>query len=501
MRLTESHSMSGSFSATMGAHMGIGTLPILYFGNPAQKASYLPDLATGRRIAAYCLTEPGSGSDALAAKSQAILSEDGKHYILNGQKMWITNGGIADVFVVFAKIDGEKFTGFIVEADWEGVSRGAEEEKLGLKGSSTRQIFFENVKVPVENVLGEIGKGHQIAFNILNIGRIKLGAAVIGGSKLAAAQTVQYANERKQFGQSIGNFGAIKRKIGEQAIRIFAVESAVYRASSDIQQMEEKLLAEGKSLSEALLGAAEEYAIECAILKFAGSEVLDYVVDEGLQVYGGMGYSEEGPMARAYRDARINRIFEGTNEINRMLSIDMLMKRALRGRIDLFSAATNVQTELMSGEIPNGEQFQGLFVAEKVAVQNLKKATLLVLGATAKELMQQLKDEQEILMDISDMMANAYVAESVLLRVEKLANRLGEEAVKDQIAMMQAYVADAVERVGLHGRDAIRAWAEGDMRKLLLKGLRVYTRFEGVNTKKARRQVADALLAANTYTF
>ncbi len=499
--LIEANADAFSFALTMGAHTGIGTLPILYFGTEAQKRQYLPKLATGELKAAYCLTEPGSGSDALAAKTKAVLSDDGKHYILNGQKMWITNGGLADVFVVFAKIDGEQFTGFIVEAKYEGLSRGKEEMKLGIKGSSTCQIFFENVKVPVENVLGEIGKGHKIAFNILNIGRIKLAAGTIGGCKSAATKSIEYANERQQFKRSIGTFGAIQHKLGEQAVKIYAVEAATYRACADIQHMEERLLEEGKSYGEALLGAAEEYAIECALLKVAGSEALDYVVDEGLQIHGGMGYSEEAPMARPYRDARINRIFEGTNEINRMLMVDMLLKRALKGRLDIMTPAMAVQKELMSPPSFGSSGSNELFAAEKKAVENMKKAVLMTAGATAQKLMQDLAEEQEILMYLSDMIADTYIAESVILRSEKLVSQRGQEAASEQIDMMGVFVADAVERLGLNGRNAIKAWAEGDERRMLLMGLKRYTKFDGVNTKNARRRIAKKLLAANKYCF
>ncbi len=502
MLLTETMSHGLSFALTHGAHTGIGMLPILYFGNEAQKTKYLPPLVAGTKKAAYCLTEPGSGSDALAAKTKAILSDDGKHYIINGQKMWITNGGIADVFVVFAQIDGDKFTGFIVEAAWEGVSRGAEERKLGIKGSSTCQIFFENVKVPVENVLGQIGKGHRIAFNILNIGRIKLGAGALGGAKLAAGFSIKYANERQQFKQSISNFGAIKYKLAEQAIRMYAVESAVYRASNNIQEMEDRLLSEGKSHGEALLGAAEEYAVECALLKVAGSEVLDYVVDEGLQIYGGMGYSEEAPMARAYRDARINRIFEGTNEINRMLSVDMLMKRAMKGKVDIMTPAMAVQQELMSAPSANGHSVNGsIFTNEKHAVQDLKKAFLMTAGATAQKLMQALKDEQEILMYLADMMIDIYVSESVLLRVEKLITLRGQEACSAQIDMAKVYIGDATERLALNARNCIRSWAEGDEKMMLIKGLRRFTKYEGMNAKDARRRIAQQLIDADEYCF
>ncbi len=502
MLLTETMSYGLSFALTHGAHTGIGMLPILYFGNEEQKAKYLPKLISGVKKAAYCLTEPGSGSDALAAKTKAILSDDGKHYIINGQKMWITNGGIADVFVVFAQIDGDKFTGFIVEAALDGVSRGAEERKLGIKGSSTCQIFFENVKVPVENVLGQIGKGHRIAFNILNIGRIKLGAGALGGAKMAAGFSIKYANERQQFKQSISNFGAIKHKLAEQAIRIYSVEAAVYRASDNIQEKEDQLLSEGKSHGEALLGAAEEYAVECALLKVAGSEVLDYVVDEGLQIYGGMGYSEEAPMARAYRDARINRIFEGTNEINRMLSIDMLMKRAMKGTLDIMTPAMAVQQELMSPPSANGHGANGsVFTDEKHAVKDLKKAFLMTAGATVQKLMQALKDEQEILMYLSDMMMDIYVAESVILRVEKLISLRGQEACAAQIDIAKVFVGDANERIALNARNCIRSWAEGDEKMLLIKGLRRFTKYEGINAKAARRRIAQVLIDADEYCF
>ncbi len=499
MLLTECMSRSRSFSLSLGAHTGIGMLPILYFGNEEQKAKYLPILVEGKKYAAYCLTEPGSGSDALAAKSKAVLSDDGKHYILNGQKMWITNGGFADVFVVFAKINGEQFTGFIVERDWEGVSTGAEEWKLGIKGSSTRQVFFENVKVPVENVLGKIGKGHRIAFNILNVGRIKLGAGTIGAAKELATASVQYANERHQFKQPLSNFGAIKHKLAEQATRIWAVESAVYRGSNDIKLMEHHSQEEGQPLAEALLGAAEEYAIECALMKVWGSEVLDFVVDEGLQIYGGMGYSEEAPMASAYRDSRINRIFEGTNEINRMLSVDRVFKKALKGELDLMGPAMAVQKELTS--MPDMTPPEGKYGRELKMIKNMKKMFLMVAGATAQKFMANLEKEQEILMMIADVMGDIYVAESAMLRAIKLAETRGEEAAAVELDMARVYLDDAIERAALNARRTVCSWAEGDMLKTLVMGVKRYAKYMPINSKETRRRIAAKLIAENKYPF
>src|SRR5688572_27791545 len=360
-----------SFSVAMSAHAGIGTLPILYFGTEEQKKKYIPKLASGEWKGSYGLTEPGSGSDALGAKTIATLSADGKHYILNGQKCWITNGGFADVYTVFAKIDGDKFTAFIVERGTEGFTQGPEEHKMGIKGSSTVQLYFQDAKVPVENLLGEIGKGHRIAFNILNIGRLKLAAAALGGSKRAITDSVQYATTREQFKQPIANFGAIKHKLAEMAIRVFVGESALYRTANWIDDKKHELLSSGKPENEALLGGAEEYAIECAMLKVYGSEVLDFVVDEGVQIHGGNGFSAEYNISRAYRDSRINRIYEGTNEINRLLTLDMTLKRAMQGRLDLMGPAMAVSKELMSIH-EFGTDEETIFTKEKKLVANLK---------------------------------------------------------------------------------------------------------------------------------
>ena len=496
MELGKGHSVS----VAIAAHTGIGTLPILYYGTEEQKTQYLPDLATGRKKAAYCLTEPGSGSDALAAKTRADLSKDGTHYILNGQKMWITNGGFADLFIVFAQIDGDKFTGFIVDANTEGVSRGNEENKMGIKGSSTRQIFFENVKVPKENLLGEIGKGHKIAFNILNIGRFKLCAMALGGAKSAMNVSVNYANERQQFKQSIGNFGAIKHKLAEQAIQYYVGETVTYRASDLIQKKIEELKGEGKAYHEALMDSAEEYAIECAMLKVYGSEVLDYIVDENVQIHGGYGFSEEYPAARAYRDSRINRIFEGTNEINRLLTVDMLLKKALKGTLDLMGPAMAVQNELMG--IPDMTADEpSTFSEEEKAIANVKKAVLMISGAAVQKLMQKLQDEQEIIMNVADMLIELFAIESVYLRVKKLAEKNGEDSVQQQLKIMKVYFSDAIERINLHGKHAINSFAEGDEQRMMLLGLKRFTKYANVNTKELRRSIADQLLEANKYVY
>jgi hypothetical protein len=500
MLMTEVLGAGHSFSVAMAAHTGIGTLPILYFGNDAQKQKYLPKLATGEWKGSYCLTEPGSGSDALAAKTKAVLSEDGKYYILNGQKMWITNAGFADVFTVFAQVDGDKFTGFIVEKGYEGLSLGEEEHKMGIKGSSTRQVFLSDCKVPVENVLGEIGKGHLIAFNILNIGRAKLAAAALGGGKQVVTQSIDYANTRIQFKLPIAKFGAIKHKLAEQAIRTFAVESAIYRVSDLIEAKEQELIASGQSTAKALLGAAEEYAVECAILKVAGSELLDFVVDEGVQIFGGYGYSADFPMDRAYRDSRINRIFEGTNEINRLLTVDMILKRAMKGELDLMGPAMAVQKELMA--IPDfGSGETTLFSEEIKAIENLKKAILMVAGTAVQKFMMTLSKEQEIIMNIADMAIDTYIAESTLLRVQKLVAMKGEEACADQIDMLRVYLTNAVDRVNVNGRTAVNNMLEGDEQRLLLLGIKRFTKAPLTNTKEARRRIAKTLCDAGKYCY
>lgn len=500
MKITEVIGGGHSFAVALAAHTGIGTLPILYFGNAAQKQKYLPKLATGEWKASYCLTEPGSGSDALAAKTKAVLSPDGKHYIINGQKMWITNAGFADVFIVFAQLDGDKFTGFIVEKGFPGLSLGEEEHKMGIKGSSTRQVFFSDCQVPVENLLGEIGKGHLIAFNILNIGRAKLAAAALGGAKRAASNSVAYANTREQFKTPIIRFGAIQHKLAEQAIRIFAAETATYRVSHLIDLAEKHLESQGNDKSKALLGAAEEYAAECAILKVFGSEVLDYVVDEGVQVYGGYGFSADFPMDRSYRDSRINRIFEGTNEINRMLTVDMLLKRAMKGQLDIMGPAQKVQGELLS--IPDfGAEDTALFAAEHKAVKNFKKSVLMVAGFAAQKYMQTLAKEQEIIMDIADMIIETFVCESILLRVQKLHDIKGEGAVALHLDILRTYINDASERISWSGKQAVAAMTEGDEQRLLLMGLKRFTKTTPYNTKEARRRIAKALGEANQYCF
>lgn len=483
-----------SFSVAIAAHTGIGTLPILYFGNEAQKEKYIPKLASGEWKGAYGLTEPNSGSDALGAKTTATLSEDGKYYILNGQKCWITNGGFADVYTVFAKIDGDKFTGFIVERGMEGFTQGPEEHKMGIKGSSTVQLYFQDCKVPVENLLGEIGKGHIIAFNILNIGRLKLCAAALGGARRAYNTSIEYANTREQFKQPIANFGAIKNKIANMGIHTWVCESALYRAAKWIDDKEHALMAEGKPFAEALLGAAEEYAIECAMLKVYGSEVLDIVVDEGVQIHGGNGFSDEYLISKAYRDSRINRIYEGTNEINRLLTVDMVLKRAMKGKLDLMGPAMAVQKELMS--IPDfGSGDEEAFAKERKVIANFKKAILMVAGAAVQKLMMKIEQEQEILMNIADMAIETFNAESALLRGMKLVDQRGEAACQFELDIMRSYVYDTTDRIMKFGKDAINAFAEGDEQRMMLLGLKRFTKSEPFNSKEAKRRIANKILA------
>ena len=489
-----------SFSVAIAAHTGIGTLPILYFGTPEQKQKYIPKLISGEWAGAYGLTEPNSGSDALGAKTSAKLSDDGKYYILNGQKCWITNGGFAQVYTVFAKVDGDKFTAFIIERGTEGFTQGPEEHKMGIKGSSTVQLYFQDCKVPVENLLGEIGKGHKIAFNILNIGRLKLSAAALGGARRSLSDTVEYAKTREQFKQPISNFGAIKYKLAEMAIRVFVGESALYRTAKWVDDKEHELLSSGKAENEALLGGAEEYAIECAMLKVYGSEVLDYVVDEGVQVHGGNGFSAEYNASRAYRDSRINRIYEGTNEINRLLTLDMTLKRAMGGRLDLMGPAMAVQKELMS--IPDfGAEDETPFAKERKLVANLKKAILMASGAAVQKLMMKIENEQEVLMNLADMSIETFNAESVLLRVMKMVDQKGEAACQLHLDIMRTYLYDAADKVNKAGKDAVNSFSDGDEQRMILMGLKRFTKAEPFNIKDARRRIADKMVAEGKYCF
>jgi len=490
-----------SFAVALSAHTGIGTLPILYYGNEEQKAKYIPKLGSGEWKAAYCLTEPNSGSDANSGKTKAVLTEDGKHYVINGQKMWITNGGFADIFIVFAKIEDDKnLTAFIVEREFGGITMNPEEHKMGIKGSSTRQVFFNDCKVPAENMLSERQNGFKIAVNILNIGRIKLAAAAIGASKSVISTAINYANERVQFERQISKYGAIRYKLAEMASKVYAVESANYRAGQNIDDAFAELVAGGMEESKAKLKSTEQFAVECAILKVWGSEALDYVVDEGVQIYGGMGFSADAPMDRAYRDARINRIFEGTNEINRLLTVDMMLKRAMKGELDLMTPATAVAAELMS--IPDfAEPDESLFAAEKKIIKNLKKATLMVAGSAVQKLMMSLSKEQEILMNIADMAGYVYIAESALLRTEKLVSLKGEEACEGQLNLMRIYFVEAVDAVQKAGKEALWAFAGGDEQRMMLVGLRRFTKMEPFNVKAARQQVAQQLIAANKYFY
>jgi len=492
----------GSFDTTFAAHIGIGMLPILYFGTEEQKKKFLPGLCSGALKASYCLTEPGSGSDALGAKTRADLTPDGKNYLITGQKMWISNAGFADVFIVFAKINGEQFTGFIVDAKSPGITLGHEEKKLGIKGSSTRMVFFENVSVPSDNVLGEIGKGHHIAFNALNIGRFKLGTMAMGGSKKCLDIAVKYANERIQFGQPISSFGAIKHKLGEMATLIFVMESASYRISDMMRQHKDQMMDAGSSFEQAMLDAAREYASECAIIKIAGSEYLDYIVDEMLQIHGGNGFSEEFPAARAYRDQRINRIYEGTNEINRLLLVDRIIKKALKGELDLVGPAWAVQKELMSMPMKSTDDSE--WAQEQMAVQNFKKMMLLVAGAAVKYQMDgktDLNHEQEIVMHIADIGIDCFLAESVLLRTQKLESMSISYPIEVVNGMARLFIHDAQARIQKHASDALGAFATGDELLIMQKGVKRFSAYPPIHSVRARRAAADFLIQGNGYTF
>lgn len=493
---------AGSFSTTYGAHTGIGTLPILYYGTEDQKQKYLPKLATGEWAACYCLTEPDAGSDANSGKTKATLSADGKHYMITGQKMWISNAGFADLFIVFAKIEKDKnLTAFIVEKTFGGITMNEEEKKMGIKGSSTRQVFFNECPVPVENMLSDRQNGFKIAVNILNIGRVKLGAGVLGGLRTVTSLAIKYSTERKQFGVSINTFGAVKAKLAEMALRTYVSESLCYRAGQDIEDRINTFISEGMKESEAKLKGVEAFAIECAIAKIHGSEVLDYVVDQGVQVYGGMGYSAEAPMERVYRDARIARIYEGTNEINRMLMVGMLLKRAMKGEVNIFDPAMAVSKELTS--VPSFETIDTseLFAAEKEVLKKLKKVFLMVGGKAAMALQDKIEDEQEVMMNLADVMIEIYASESAILRTEKLVGLRGEAACANQIAMAQVYLAEAVDKINAAAKEAIASFTSGDEQKVMLMGLKRFTKADLVNTKELRRGIADYMIAQGKYPF
>ena len=493
--VSENIGRAASFAVTFGAQTSIGTLPILYFGNEETKKKYLPKIASGELVSAYALTEAGSGSDALGAKATARLSEDGTHYILNGEKMWITNGSFADIFVIFAKVDGDKFSGFVVERG-PGVTSGEDEEKMGIKGSSTTAIILSDAKVPVENLLGEVGKGAKIAFNILNIGRFKLGASCSGGMKLMITEVVRYANERHQFGKPISSFGAIKAKIAEMAIKTWVGEAMTYRTVGLIESaIGDTKEAEGK------LRSIEEYAVECSIIKVALSEWCDFVADEMVQIFGGYGYSADYPAERAYRDSRINRIFEGTNEINRMLIPGMLMKRAMTGQLALLPAAQSLMDELLSPSMPSFDEDDAVLAAEMKLAQNAKKVALMTLGTAAQKYMMALADQQEILMGVADIITDAFAMESAILRAQKLTASKGEEAAARYLDMTRVFCNDAVERIDAHAKNTLGAMSEGDELRTLLAALRRFTKLTPMNTVAARQRVADVLIKANKYVY
>jgi alkylation response protein AidB-like acyl-CoA dehydrogenase len=498
--LTEKLSIYGGFAVTHGAHAGIGTLPIVYFGTEEQKKKYLPKLATGELIGAYCLSEPQAGSDAQNSLTRAELNKEGTHYILNGQKMWITNGGFADVYVVFAKVDGEKFTAFIVERTFPGFKPGNEEHKMGIHGSSTTPIFLENCKVPKENVLHEIGRGHIVAFNILNAGRFTLGASCVGGAKNVMSTSSKYAKERKAFGKQIGDFGLIREKLAEMAIQIFAVESMVYRSAGNIEAAMAAAGVSGGDKIQSAMKVLEEYAIESSIAKVYGSEMLDYVVDEAVQIFGGYGFHEDYPVCRAYRDSRINRIFEGTNEINRMLIIQMLMKRAMGGQLALIPAAMKLADEILAG--PSFEEApEGVLADEARVVSNAKKMFLQAAGGAVQKFREKLADEQELIGALSNIVMEIYAMESCLLRAQKAAAAKGESAAQTMIDAARVFIADAAERVEHEAKRAVTAVNEGDMLTTQTAVLKRFGKRAPVDTIALRRGVAAAIQTQDRYPF
>jgi alkylation response protein AidB-like acyl-CoA dehydrogenase len=493
MVVAEQVARNGSYSAWHGAHTGIGTLPLLLFGTDAQKAQYLPKLASAEMIAAYCLSEPQAGSDALAAKTRADLSPDGKHYILNGQKMWITNGGFADLYTIFAKVDGEKFTAFLVERAWPGVSTGKEEQKMGIKGSSTTAVFLDNVKVPVENVLGEIGRGHIIAFNILNLGRLKLGPFAQGGCRDDLAVSIRYAKERKAFGKSISEFGMIQHKLAEMAVRMYASESMTYRVVGNIEAQLEGFSWDQPNAGATMLKAVEEFAAECSFIKVFASETLDYVVDEGVQIHGGYGFHQDYAVEHAYRDSRINRIFEGTNEINRLLATGLILKRAQKGTLPLVEAVMKLQAEILSGPSLSSSGTTG----EIDMVANAKKVALFVLGVAYQKFMAKIDEQQEVVANITDVLINTYAMESASLRARKIAgNGKSAENANDLLAVFSREAMDTIESCA---RTVLAACSEGDALRMNLGVLKRFTKYETIDLIGTRRKIAARLIQAERY--
>jgi butyryl-CoA dehydrogenase len=490
--------VSGSFSVTWGAHVGIGTLPIVYFGTKEQKEKYLPKLASGEWVAAYALSESSSASDAMNARTKAVLSEDKKYWVLNGEKMWITNANFADVYIVFAKVDGEKFSAFIVERGFSGFSVGAEEKKLGIRGSSTAPLIFNDCKVPVENLLGEIGKGHVIAFNTLNIGRFKLGAGVVGGARTAMQNALRYAKDRKAFGKSLTEFGMIQEKIANMAVGIYVGECLAYRTIGMIETALAEVDKNAPNASEQIRKGIEEYAVECSILKVWGSEMIDRVVDETEQIYGGYGFVEEYPAERAFRDARVNRIFEGTNEINRMIITGWLMKRAMKGELALMPAIKQLMDEVFSGP-SMAEPLEGVLANERTMLANAKKAGLLAAGIATQKYMQALQDQQEVMGAIADMVIEGYAMESAILRAQKIAQSKGEAAAAHAIAMAQIYSAMAMEKIEAAAKKVLAACSEGDMLRTQMTIMRRLFKYEPINTIELRRQVATRVVEAGKY--